>query len=279
MSDDARDPFDANLEELIRRAPERARLDGAARERLGAALAAAADARPIAGPRALPEASSPSIDGAPTGRDSALGPRPSSPRSLRPVLLAAAAVLLVALGGLLARSLSADGPDDRVENAVSGPDVARSDGSLDAGEPSDGDAIAAPGERRPEGGAVDESDSPRALDPRGGDPLAAGTLFGAVRHGVNATPGAEVVVWARPLVQLPRVANAERYVVGTVGENPADLGFALEGMRTQAAAMRARGILVQAEIEGYGAVRAIVGLEDNEDEPLVLDVPEGANVT
>ncbi|MEL6429291.1 MAG: carboxypeptidase-like regulatory domain-containing protein [Planctomycetota bacterium] len=274
MSDDVRDPFDANLEELIRRAPERARLDGAARERLGAALAAAAHETSNTELRALEDRAAPARVGA-TGPKGAATARARSPR---PVLLAAAAVLLIALGGLLARSLTAGGTDDRVENAVSGPDVARSDGPLEARGPSNDDAAAAPGERRAEDDAVDETGAPLALDPTGSNPLAAGTLFGAVRHGENAAPGAEVVVWARPLVQLPRVANAERYVVGNVGEDPRDLEFALEGVRTQAAAMRARGILVQAEIEGYGAVRAVLGLDEDDSERLVLDVPEGKSV-
>ena len=277
------DALDVNLRELLRRAPEPARLDAAGRARMADALRMA-DASGAAGGAGTPGALHATGPVGPRDDARHASGRASAPRPARVVrrraFLAAAAVLAVAaLGALLLDPFGADGED----GADRGEDVVAREGGVDpdalpgAGAPGGDAAERAPvdvadGEGEEQLATADGIDADGARD----------DVLGTLRFAEGDAPAdlTEIEVWSRPALTLPRVADSERRLVAVEGAAPtgdAPLAFRLRGERARARALGAERIHITAIAPGFGRVGATVPVGTGGD-PIALQFAPGATV-
>lgn len=244
------DPLDQNLERLLKVAPTRERMTGPAKERLAARLR---ERRPE------PESAAPPSKG---------------PWKWRIAVAAAAAVLL--FFGLEAAWNAASTEESVDPERVAGKDEhPLKDDALPQGP--DGETLApgtlalGPG-RAPVGVAPEGTTSPGVAVP---DRSAPGPLVvaGLVRLDDSIkTPPAAVTVWVRPMVPLPRVADAVRHDLpwGLPGEGGRSLPFALEGALASARKMGASRVLVHVAASTAGSASSIHTLTDGPLEGVAL---------
>lgn len=221
------DPLDKNLERLLRVAPARERLDRTASVRIADALRdAAAPQEPVDAPV-----------------------HPSRPTRARFALLAAAAAFLAIVAGALLQRTAPETPEDpapsgRVADARP-VDATAPTGASDTTLPDPGDRVAvtptAPGTTEIGPGTA------------GAGSAAALTLRGTITLGDSmAAAPAEVDIWVRPLVDLPRVADAVLHRVPWPGGTDA-LDFELEEALGTVPAFGTDRFLVHVAAAGAGS--------------------------
>lgn len=291
---DGQDVLDSNIERLIAVAPERARLDDGARDRMRAALRAHA----TSGSTARGENS--------TARETTprrLGPRPLAPPALRRVMAivaaVAAAALLIVLG---IRGLTSNDDDAQVAgggNAVSpgstvGPDALAAGGGNGGArsatsEPDDLKPLAAAGSgdgSRTVAGADSGSSTVAA---GAGDANDAAVTAGSIQAQLSFDASIEslpeqLIVWVKPMVDLPQVADPVAHTVALVPSGEAAEGaprvatFALPGALEPARAMGATEVLVQIEASGAAPARTIASFEQLAQSALTFSLTAGVTV-
>ncbi len=286
---DGQDVLDDNIERLIAVAPERARLDDGARERMRAALRDRA-----------------SSGSAPRGADSTAHEatsRPPAPRVLRRVMASvvavAAAVVLIVLG---VRGLTpGNGDVDVAGNGdVLSPATPDGPGAIAAGDGNAGARSATPGpdELEPIAAAGAGDGSRTVADADSGSSVEdAGTVGG---NAVAITPGSiraqlsfdasieelpeQLIVWVKPMVDLPQVADPIAHTVdvvpveGGVNAVAGAHSFVLSGALEPARAMGATEVLVQIEASGAAPARTVASFEQLAQSALTFSLTAGVTV-
>lgn len=246
------DPLDENLAALLNVAPPRARLDQGASQRIADALreAASGDGAPVH------EASTPRTARVAEPR----GPRPIG-RPLRWTAIAAAAAAVILVLGALLRDPGTPSPGEEQGGRVA--DVAKpEDGAPGAGEEG---PTAGNGERMAAGGADGPTEEPIAsTDPR--------RVRGLVRLGEGMAAAPEAIdVWVRPLVDLPRVADARLHRVDWTADSD-ETSFALADALGGADAMGTDRVVVYVTAPGAGSVVAVAEVGPEGTEPVELEL-------
>lgn len=268
MEREPTDPLDENLGRLLKVAPERETMSGTAKERIAGRLRERSSAM-----------SAPSAEGQNQDVATATG---REPWKWRLAVAAAAAVLL--FFGIEAVRNSAPSKDPGEPDHVVGNGAApasRSPKPVDPGgnggpprpvpvDPGRAPVMVAPGET----GTTEVA----APNPLPNDPLAvAGTL--QLDESIENPPAA-VTVWVRPMVPLPRVADAVRHDLswGAAEEPKRAFPFTLNGALASARGMGAVRVLVHVDAKGAGSASAIHALGEGplDGVTLVLSAPETA---
>ncbi len=245
------DPLDQNLERLLRVAPERERMSSAAKDRLAARLRDRGAVTPQQSPEQTPQQR----------------PLPDPARrswGWRIAVAAAAAVLLFLGGQAIKNSMTSPTSEDPERVAESTPatgDQRTPDGTRNRGDVDRGEQLAEGPRRAPVGPTQDSPEGPLVAAPADAaqGPL---TVAGKLRldDSLAAAPGT-VTVWVRPMVPLPRVADAERYVLPWTGTR--SLPFQLTEALGPARRMDAGRVLIHVEAPGAGSTSAIHTLTDD----------------